>query len=42
MKNNQKDEKIQKIKNLFVSDKKFKKIIDQVAESQTTGGDNDN
>ena len=42
MKNNQKIEKIQKIKNLFVSDKKFKKIIDQVAESQTTGGDNDN
>ena len=42
MKNNQKIEKIQKIKNLFVSDKKFKKIIDQVAESQNTGGDNDN
>ena len=42
MKNNQKIEKIQKIKNLFVSDKKFKKIIDKVAQSQTTGGDNDN
>ena len=34
MKNNQKSEKIQKIKNLFISDKKFKKIIDQIAESQ--------
>ena len=42
MKNKQKSEKIQKIKNLFVSDKKFKKIIDKVAQSQTTGGDNDN
>ena len=38
MKNKQKNEKIQKIKNLFISDKKFKKIIDQVAESQKIRG----
>ena len=40
MKSNQKTEKIQKIKNLFISDKEFKKIIDQVADSQSKGGNN--
>ena len=42
MKNKQKSEKIQKIKNLFIYDKKFKKIIDQIAESQNKGDNNDN
>ena len=42
MKNKQKSEKIQKIKNLFIYDKKFKKIIDQIAESQNKGNNNDN
>ena len=41
MKNKQKIEKIQKIKNLFISDKEFKKIIDKVADSQLKGGNND-
>ena len=40
MKSNQKTEKIQKIKNLFISDKEFKKIIDQVADSQLKGENN--
>ena len=40
MKSNQKIEKIQKLKNLFISDKEFKKIIDQVANSQLKGGNN--
>ena len=31
-----------KIKNLFIYDKKFKKIIDQIAESQNKGNNNDN
>ena len=42
MKNKQKIEKIQKLKNLFIYDEKLKKIIDQVAGSQFTGGNNDN
>jgi len=41
MKNKQKIQKIQKIKNLFISDKDFKKIIDQVANIQLNGGNND-
>ena len=40
MKNSQKNEKIQKIKNLFISDKKFKKIVDQVANTQLKEGGN--
>ena len=41
MKSPQKNEKIQKIKNLFVSEKDFKKIIDQVSNIQLNGGNND-
>ena len=41
MKSPQKNEKIQKIKNLFVSEKDFKKIIDQVSNIQPNGGNND-
>jgi integrase len=40
MKKNQKNEKIQKIKNLFISDKEFKKIIDLIAETQNGGKNN--
>ena len=40
MKNSQKNEKIQKIKNLFISDKEFKKIVDQVANTQLKEGGN--
>ena len=41
MKSPQKNEKIQKIKNLFISEKDFKKIIDQVSNIQLNGGNND-
>ena len=40
MKNSQKNEKIQKLKNLFISDKEFKKIVDQVANTQLKEGGN--
>ena len=40
MKKNQKNEKIQKIKNLFISDKEFKKIIDLIVETQNGGKNN--
>ncbi len=38
MKQKQKDEKVQKIKNLFISDKDFKIIIDQIANTKINGG----
>ena len=41
MKSKQKSEKIQKIKNLFISDKELKKIINYVANSQFKGGNNE-
>ena len=41
MKNAQKQEKIQKMKNLFISDKDFKKVIDQVADNHLHGGKNE-
>lgn len=41
MKSKQKNEKIQKLKNLFISDKEFKKIINYVANSQFKGGNNE-
>jgi hypothetical protein len=41
MKNPQKQEKIQKMKNLFISDKDFKKVIDQVADNHLHGGNNE-
>ena len=40
MKNSQKEEKIQKMKNLFINDKEFKKVIDQVADIKLNGGNN--
>ena len=40
MKNTQKQEKIQKIKNLFIHEKEFKEIIDKVATVHTSGGNN--
>ena len=40
MKNSQKNEKIQKIKNLFIADKEFKRIVDQVANTQLKEGGN--
>ena len=40
MKNPQKEEKIQKIKNLFIHEKEFKELIDKVATAQTNGGNN--
>ena len=41
MKIEQKNQKIQKMKNLFISDKDFKKIIDQIANTQLNGGNYD-
>ena len=41
MKIEQKNQKIQKMKNLFISDKNFKKIIDQIANTQLNGGNYD-
>ena len=41
MKSKQKSEKIQKLKNLFISDKEFKKIVNYVADSQFKGGNNE-
>jgi len=40
MKNTQKEEKIQKIKNLFIHEKEFKKLIDKVATTHNNGGNN--
>ena len=40
MKNTQKLEKIQKIKNLFIHEKEFKELIDKVATVHTNGGSN--
>ena len=40
MKNTQKQEKIQKIKNLFIHEKEFKELIDKVATVHTNGGNN--
>jgi DNA-binding PadR family transcriptional regulator len=40
MKNTQKQEKIQKIKNLFIHEKEFKELIDKVAKLHTNGGNN--
>ena len=40
MKNTQKLEKIQKIKNLFIHEKEFKELIDKVATVHTNGGNN--
>lgn len=40
MKNPQKEEKIQKIKNLFIHEKEFKELIDKVATVHTNGGSN--
>ena len=41
MKNSQKVEKIQKIKNLFIQDKEFTKVIDKVAVTLTNEDNND-
>ena len=41
MKNSQKVEKIQKIKNLFIQDKEFTKVIDKVAVTLTKEDNND-
>ena len=41
MENKQKQARIQKIKNLFLSDKDFKKVIDQVADNQSYGENNE-
>ena len=40
MKNTQKEEKIQKIKNLFIHEKEFKELIDKVATTHKNGGNN--
>ena len=40
MKTAQKKEKIQKIKNLFIHEKEFKKLIDKVAAAHANGGNN--
>ena len=40
MKNTQKQEKIQKIKNLFIHEKEFKELIDKVATVHTNRGNN--
>ena len=41
MKNTQKNEKIQKIKNLFLADKELKKVIDELSKMNLTGEKND-
>ena len=41
MKNSQKEEKIQKMKNLFINDKEFKKVIDKVASTLTKENNNE-
>ena len=41
MKNTQKNEKIQKIKNLFLADKELKKAIDELSQMNLTGEKND-
>ena len=41
MKNTQKNEKIQKIKNLFLADKEIKKVIDELSKMNLTGEKND-
>ena len=41
MKNAQKNEKIQKIKNLFLTDKTFKKVIDELSNMNLKGEKND-
>ena len=41
MKKSQKNEKIQKIKNLFISDKEFKKVVDLIAEIHNKGDKDD-
>ena len=41
MKNTQKNEKIQKIKNLFLTDKELKKVIDELSKMNLTGEKND-
>ena len=41
MKNSQKEEKIQKMKNLFINDKEFKKVIDKVASPLTKENNNE-
>ena len=41
MKNTQKNEKIQKIKNLFIADKELKKVIDELSKMNLTREKND-